>query len=93
MAVDKEALYNNALLLIGQRRLLNITEDREPRYLLDDAYDLGAIEYCLEVVKPVFSRKTATLNSTTPSTEHDLDNVYTFNLISMYTNYNLNSIM
>lgn len=77
MAVDKLSLYNNALLLIGQRRLTGLTEDREPRHLLDDAYDLGAIEYCLEVVKPVFSRKTATLNSTTPSTEHDLDNVYT----------------
>ena len=77
MAVDKLGLYNNSLLLIGQRRLTGLTEDREPRYLLDDAYDLGAIEYCLEVVKPVFSRKTVTLSSTTPSSEHDLDNVYT----------------
>lgn len=77
MAIDQLALYNNALLIIGQRRLKNITEDREPRHLLDDAYDLGAIEYCLEVVKPVFARKTKVISSTTTSSEHDLDNVYT----------------
>lgn len=77
MAIDKLALYNNSLLLIGQRRLTGLTEDREPRYLLDDAYDLGAIEYCLEVVKPVFARKTKVISSTTASSEHDLDNVYT----------------
>lgn len=77
MAVDKLALYNNALLLIGQRSLSSLTEDREPRHLLDAAYDLDAIEYCLEVVKPVFARKTAVINSVTPSAQHDLDNVHT----------------
>jgi len=77
MAVDKLALYNNALTLIGQRTLTGLTEDREPRYLLDAAYDLDAIAYCLEIVKPVFSRKTIASNSTTPSSEHGLDNVHT----------------
>ena len=77
MAVDKLALYNNALTLIGQRTLTGLTEDREPRHLLDAAYDLGAIAYCLEVVQPVFARKTVTLNSVTASAQHDLDNVYT----------------
>lgn len=77
MAVDKLSLYNNALLLIGQRSLSSLTEDREPRHLLDASYALDAIEYCLEVVKPVFSRKTALISSVTPSTEHDLDSVQT----------------
>ena len=77
MAVDKLSLYNNSLTLIGQRTLTGLTEDREPRYLLDAAYDLDAIAYCLEIVQPVFSRKTIKLNSVTPSAQHDLDNVYT----------------
>jgi len=77
MAIDKLSLYNNALLLIGQRRLQSLTEDREPRHLLDGAYDLGAIEYCLEVVKPVFSRKTAKLTSSTANPVHDLGNDFT----------------
>jgi hypothetical protein len=77
MAIDKLSLYNNALLLIGQRTLTNLTEDREPRYLLDGVYDLGAIEYCLEIVKPVFSRKTVALTSSTANPEHDLGNDFT----------------
>lgn len=77
MAVDKLALYNNALLLIGQRSLSSLTEDREPRHLLDASYALDAIEYCLEVVEPVFARKTALISSVTVSAEHDLDNVHT----------------
>jgi len=77
MATDQLSLYNNALTIIGQRALTSLTEDREPRYLLDNAYNFGAIAYCLEVVKPTFARKTALLNSVTPSSDHGLDNVYT----------------
>lgn len=77
MAVDKLALYNNAALLIGQRSFTGLTEDREPRYLLDSVYDLGAIEYCLEIVKPTFARKTTALASPAVSTAHDLDSVHT----------------
>jgi len=77
MAVDKLALYNNALTLIGQRTLTGLTEEREPRYILDGVYDLDAIEYCLEIVKPVFARKTVLLSSPAVSTEHDLDSVHT----------------
>jgi len=77
MAVDKLSLYNNALTLLGQRTLTGLTEDREPRYILDGIYDLDAIKYCLEVVKPVFARKTVLLSSPVVSTEHDLDSVHT----------------
>lgn len=77
MAVDKLSLYNNALLLIGQRSLSSLSEDREPRYLLDASYALDAIEYCLEVVAPVFARKTSLISTVTVSAEHDLDNVHT----------------
>ena len=56
-------LYNDALLLLGQRQLLTVTEDREPRYRLDGAYNREAIRYCLEMVKPNFASKTSVMNS------------------------------
>lgn len=77
MAVTKLQLYDNALLLIGQRALTGLTEDREPRHLLDSVYDLDAIAYCLEIVKPVFASKIVTLNTPATSSEHDLDSVHT----------------
>lgn len=77
MAIDQLTLYNNALLLLGQRKLSSLTEDRAPRYDLDLVWDLGAADYCLEIVKPVFSRLTDKLTTSTTSTEHDLDNVFT----------------
>jgi hypothetical protein len=77
MVIDKLAIYNNALLLLGERTLATVTENREPRRLLDHAYDFGAVDYCLEIVKPVFARKTVMLDVSTPSPHHDLDNVFT----------------
>lgn len=77
MAIDKLSLYSNALTLLGQRTLTSLTEDREPRYILDGAYDLEAIDYCLEIVKPVFARKTILLSSPSVSSQHDLDSVHT----------------
>ncbi|TFH42329.1 MAG: hypothetical protein E4H01_13650 [Lysobacterales bacterium] len=55
MAVTKLSLYNDALQLRGERRLASDTEDREPRYDLDALYDNGAVDYCLEVVKPRYA--------------------------------------
>ena len=76
MALDKLGIYNNALQLIGERKLSSISENREPRRLLDSAYDFGAVNYCIEIVKPSFSRKTIKLTSSNPSASHDLDNVF-----------------
>lgn len=74
---DKLKYYNDALVHLGQNSLASLTDDIEPRYLLDNAWDLGAVKYCLEVAKPVFSRKTALLNSPATSSVHDLDQVHT----------------
>lgn len=41
------ALYNAALLILGERKLASLSEAREPRRALDDAYDDG-VAYCLE---------------------------------------------
>jgi hypothetical protein len=76
MAADKLTLYNDALLLLGQRFLSAVDEDREPRYLLDHAYDAGASDYCLQLVKPRFATVTTKLNSPSTSSVHDLDSVH-----------------
>jgi hypothetical protein len=69
VAITKLSLYNNALLLLGQRRLTSDTEATETRYKLDVAYDQDAANYCLEMVKPRFALLVAKLEtSTTPTT-------------------------
>ena len=55
MAITKLSLYNNALLLLGQRQLTSDAEATETRYKLDTAYDQEAANFCLELVKPRFS--------------------------------------
>jgi hypothetical protein len=77
MALDKLGIYNDALQLIGERSLANITEDREPRHKLDASWDLGAVDICLELVKPVSQSLTALLNTPSTSSVHDLDSVHT----------------
>lgn len=46
---DKLSLYNDALLLAGERFLGTLTEEREPRRLLDKVWDNGGVNTCLEM--------------------------------------------
>jgi hypothetical protein len=56
MAVPtKLSLYNGALQLLGERRLLTDTDDVSTRYDLDALYDTNAVDYCLEIVKPRYA--------------------------------------
>ena len=50
MATSKLQLYNVALAACGERQLDSLTEDRDPRYMLDEVYNRGngAITYFLE---------------------------------------------
>lgn len=41
-------LYNEALRLIGERQLASLAENREPRRVLDNIWNDGAVNYCLE---------------------------------------------
>lgn len=43
---SKLALYNEALGHLGERKLSALSENREPRRVLDDYYD-GTLNYCL----------------------------------------------
>lgn len=42
------SIYNGALRRLGERKLSSLTENREPRRLLDDVWDAGGVEACLE---------------------------------------------
>jgi len=44
----KLAVYNAALTLIGERSLATLSENREPRRILDSVWDSGAVKTCLE---------------------------------------------
>lgn len=53
MAATQLSLYNGALRLCSERKLASLTENREPRRLLDAAWGdgstTGAVKYCLEL--------------------------------------------
>ena len=60
---DRLSIYNGALRLLGERRLAGLTEDREPRYLLDDVWDSDGIRRCLEAAEWGFATRQLELNS------------------------------
>lgn len=76
MAIDKLAIYNDALRLAGSERLAAVDEAREVRYKLDEIWDLDAPGHCLRLAKPVFARKTRALTSTATTTNHALENEF-----------------
>jgi hypothetical protein len=61
-------LYNNALLDVGERQLASLDEAREPRRLLDMAWDAGAVDWCLEQGRWDFATRSAQLDYS-PSVE------------------------
>lgn len=48
MATTRLLLYNAAVLKLGERQLSSITENREPRRVLDVIWDTGFVDYVLE---------------------------------------------
>jgi hypothetical protein len=48
VATSKLLLFNSAILLLGERQLASITENREPRRVLDMVWDTGALDFVLE---------------------------------------------
>lgn len=48
MSTDRLRVYNEALRIVGERKVSSLTENRQPRYLLDDAWDNNAVQHCLE---------------------------------------------
>lgn len=74
MAATKLALFNGALRIVKERKLASLTENREPRRLLDDAWGdgstNGAVRYCLEMGQWTFATRTVEIDyspSVTPT--------------------------
>ena len=55
-------LYNKALLVCGERFLASLTEDREPRRLLDHVWNTGGNDYCLENGQWWFAMRTTMID-------------------------------
>lgn len=55
---DRLTLYNDALLICGQRALGSLTESVESRRLLDQAWNGGAVQSCLEEGQWKFAMRT-----------------------------------
>lgn len=76
MTITKLSLYNDALRIVGAERLASLTEGREARFKLDEIYDLGAVDYCLKLGQPDFSRRVVLLDNPTTVTNHALNQKY-----------------
>jgi hypothetical protein len=68
VATTRLQLYNNALRHCGERRLASITEEREPRRLLDDVWDDGWVDTVLEAGLWKFAMRTQRLDFETSVT-------------------------
>ena len=56
------SIYNDALLVAGERFLASLTEEREPRRLLDQVWTSGALKNCLEQAQWYFAMRTVQID-------------------------------
>ena len=59
---DRLSLFNSALTMCGERVLASLTESREPRRLLDQVWDDGGINLCLEAGQWRFAMRAVSLD-------------------------------
>lgn len=58
MGTTRFKVYNNALMLCGERSLASLSEERKPRRLLDQVWDSDGVRYCLEQGQWQFAMRT-----------------------------------
>lgn len=58
MSASRLNIYNDALLMIGERALSTLTENVEPRYLLDQVWNANGVDGCLEEAQWEFAMRT-----------------------------------
>lgn len=68
MATSRLKIYNGALLLLGELRLNSLSEDREPRHLLDLVWNDDGVNACLEQAQWYFAMRTAEITYETTIT-------------------------
>ena len=61
MAATQLSIYNAALELCEERALASVTEARKPRYLLDNVWNDGGVNACLEEGDWTFATRTEQL--------------------------------
>ena len=76
--MDKITLYNKALRALGETKVL-AEENREPKRVLDDIWDSGFVNTCLEAGQWNFATRTAQWDYT-PSIEPPFGYRYAFQL-------------
>jgi hypothetical protein len=76
---DRLSLYNGALRILKERKLASLTENREPRRVLDDAWTGGAVDYCLEAGQWKFAMRSVALDAST-SQSVAFGDLYVFDL-------------
>lgn len=62
---SKIQVFNGALRMCGERSLASLTENREPRRLLDEEWADGALDYCLGLGQWRFGRRTVEIAAST----------------------------
>jgi hypothetical protein len=74
---DRLSIYNGALRKVQERKLASLTENREPRRLLDDIWDDGGIKACLEAGQWTFATRKVKIEASAPvSPEFGWDYAY-----------------
>ena len=59
----KLKVYNEALRYCKERKIADLTEDREPRRVLDDVWDNGGVNACLEEGQWKFATRTVRIDN------------------------------
>jgi len=62
MSATRLKLYNDALSICGERALATLTDNVEPRYLLDNVWDNDGVKECLESAQWKFAMRTVMLD-------------------------------
>lgn len=65
---DKLSIYNGALNVIGERRLANLSENRETRFKLDDIFDNDFLNRVLQMGQWNFAARSAKIPASTTIT-------------------------
>lgn len=65
---DRLSLYNGALTELGERELVSLSDNSEPRRLLDSVWGRGALDQCLEAGQWSFAMRSLEI---APSTSLD----------------------
>lgn len=62
MSTSKLQIYNDALLLIGERTIATLTDETEGRRLLDIVWDNNGVDGCLEEAQWEFAMRTVRID-------------------------------